>query len=258
MLPSVTLDTRAVKRAGREAFPGFRLEVLARTPSTQDRVRRAAVAGAAAGYCCVAAEQTAGRGRQGRTWAAAPGTALLVSLLLRPQGPLGLVPLAAGLAVADSIRDCGVDAVLKWPNDVLVTGRKIAGILAELEPRAPAQPAVVLGVGLNLSVTAFPEDAVATSLHEHGVAPPWTEMLALLLTHLRARTDELAADPAGIRAAWTDRAAGMGSAVVVAAPTGRVEGIATAIDEDGALLLETTAGPRRVLAGDVHVVRNGV
>ncbi|HET9051986.1 MAG TPA: biotin--[acetyl-CoA-carboxylase] ligase, partial [Candidatus Dormibacteraeota bacterium] len=146
-------DTR-LRRAGRAAWgDGFRLRVTARTPSTQDLAASAARAGAPAGWCDVAEEQSAGRGRLGRRWEAPPGAALLASIVLRPRGRLTWVPIAAGLAVADAVREtCGVAARLKWPNDVLAGPGKLAGILAEVEPRGAPVPAVVLGIGVNVAV----------------------------------------------------------------------------------------------------------
>ena len=152
--------------AGATAFPGFSFRWVSRTPSTQDLVRAAARAGAAAGHLVAAGEQTAGRGRQGRRWEAPPGGALLASILLRPRAGAEGVPLAAGLAVTDALARLGVEARLKWPNDVLAGGGKLAGILAEVEPAAPGPGvAVVLGIGVNLRVDAFPEGVAGASLH---------------------------------------------------------------------------------------------
>jgi len=246
-----------VRAAGLAAFSGFELRVLARTPSTQDVVRAAARAGARQGWTCVAAEQTAGRGRRGRTWEAPPGSGLLVSVLVTPPPEVaGGVPLAAGLAVADAVAACalGVEVGLKWPNDVLsAAGGKLAGILTEVEPGAPAGMAVVVGVGLNLSVEAFPPGVEGASLHRlAGRAVGWEEALAALLPALGARLGELRARgvPATV-AAWRRRAVWLGSAVRVHTSGGEVEGLAADVDEGGALLLDTPAGRIRVLAGDV-------
>jgi BirA family biotin operon repressor/biotin-[acetyl-CoA-carboxylase] ligase len=244
--------------------------VLARTPSTQDVVRAAARSGAAAGWCCVAAEQTAGRGRQGRAWTAPPGTALLTSVLLRPPAPVaGGVPLAAGLAVADAVVALGVDEAavgLKWPNDVLAAGGgKLAGLLAEVEPRgarAPAEGAdqtsvaVVLGVGLNLTVPAFPPGVAGASLHTLlGRAVDWEEALTALLTALGRRSAEL--EERGVPAvvaAWRGRAVGLGGPVEAQTPAGLLQGTAVDVADDGALLVDTGGGVTRLVAGDVHLV----
>ena len=114
---------------------------VARTRSTQDVVLRAAQDGADEGFCCLAGEQTSGRGRQGREWVAPPGAALLASVLLRRSASVAPgIPFAAGLALVDVLAaDYGVTAGLKWPNDVLVDRRKLAGILGEVDQggRAP-------------------------------------------------------------------------------------------------------------------------
>jgi BirA family transcriptional regulator, biotin operon repressor / biotin---[acetyl-CoA-carboxylase] ligase len=256
----LTADLAPVQAAGGAAFPGFQVRVLARTPSTQDVVRAAARAGAAAGWCCVAKEQTAGRGRQGRAWTAPPGSALLCSVLLRvPASVASGVPLAAGVAVADAVAALGASGVgLKWPNDVLAPdGGKLAGVLAEVEPGGPgpAGVAVVVGVGLNLSVAEFPPGIHAASLHtlvERDV--PWHEALAALITSLGARVAELRdGGVAATVAAWRRHAVGLGAPVTAHTPTGDVTGIARDIADDGALEITSGAAVIRLLAGDVHL-----
>jgi BirA family biotin operon repressor/biotin-[acetyl-CoA-carboxylase] ligase len=243
--------------AGATAFPGFSFHSVSRTPSTQDLVRAAARAGAAPGHLCVAAEQTAGRGRQGRSWVAPAGSSLLASILLRPRAAAEGVPLAAGLAVADALAELGVEVGLKWPNDVVAGGAKLAGILAEVEPAAPGPgPAVVLGIGVNLRVDEFPEGVRGTSLHRllaPAPAPSAEDLLVVLLPALAARVRSLEAG--GVEALlddWRERAIGLGGPVVAETPGGRVEGRAVDVDRDGALLVETPGGTVRLLAGDAH------
>jgi BirA family biotin operon repressor/biotin-[acetyl-CoA-carboxylase] ligase len=244
--------------AGATAFPGFSFRWVSRTPSTQDLVRAAARAGAATGYLCAAGEQTSGRGRQGRRWSAPPGTALLASILLRPGPAVASgVPLAAGLAAADAISALGVEVGLKWPNDVLVEGGKLAGILAEVEPNAPGPgPAVVLGIGVNLRVDEFGEGVRGASLHRllaPAPAPAAEELLVLLLPALAARLGALEAG--GIPALlgdWRVRAVGLGGRVVAETPAGEIRGRAVDVDDGGALLVETATGTVRLLAGDAH------
>lgn len=225
-------------------------------------MRAAARAGAAAGHLCVADEQTAGRGRQGRSWVAPAGSALLASILLRPRTAAEGVPLAAGLAVADAAAGLGVEVGLKWPNDVVVDGAKLAGILAEVEPAAPGPgTAVVLGIGVNLRVDEFPEGVSGASLHRLlAPAPPPSaeELLVLLLPALasRVRTLESGGVPA-LLDDWRRRAVGLGGAVVAETPGGTIEGRAVGIDRDGALLVETTSGTVRLLAGDAHFLPPG-
>lgn len=245
--------------AGRAAFPGFVLEELARVKSTQDVVRAAARHGAAAGFCCIAGEQSEGRGRQGRRWVAPPGSALLCSTLVRvDSGVVGGVPLAAELAVHDALRNVsGVNSRLKWPNDVMVAGRKLAGVLCEVEPRAPGRAvAVVVGVGVNLGSGSVPAGVDATSVeHSVGVAPPAATFLAALLGCLAASLSNLdTGGVAALRDRWMDRAWGLGQEVLVRGPAGDVDGVAESIDDDGALLVRHAGTLTRVLAADVHLV----
>jgi BirA family biotin operon repressor/biotin-[acetyl-CoA-carboxylase] ligase len=242
-----------VRQAGTAVFPGFRLRRVARTASTQDVVRAAAGAGAPEGFCCVAGEQTAGRGRSGRRWLAPPGTALLVSLLLRRPTSLATgVPLLAGLAVADTLADlAGVSCRVKWPNDVVAGPGKLAGILTEVE----AGGAIILGVGVNLTVPAFPPDVPGVSLDRLAGAPySWDAVLAAFLPQLGRRLQQVERD--GIRSLrddWTARAAGLGRPLRAEVGTAVVEGTALGIDDDGALLVATDQGRVRLVAGEVHL-----
>ncbi|MGA7987626.1 MAG: biotin--[acetyl-CoA-carboxylase] ligase [Candidatus Dormiibacterota bacterium] len=252
----------SLDEAGQEGrFPALRVRRVARTRSTQDIVLHAARSGAAEWFCCLAGEQTAGRGRQGRSWSAPAGSSLLVSVLLRRSAAVAVgIPFAAGLAIVDALATtCGVAAGLKWPNDVLVGRRKLAGILSEVAPgSSPAgEVAVALGVGVNLTVEAFPDGANAVSLHSLVAAPPRAEVLlrawsAALVQHLAAL--EHGGVPA-IAAGWRSRAVGLGEPVSVHTPSGGFEGIAVDIADDGALLVESEGEVRRVLAGDVHLGR---
>lgn len=258
MLRSVTdlsSSNSPLVRTCRAAFEGFDLHTLAQTTSTQDRVRAAARAGADAGYCVVADAQTAGRGRQGRRWDTPPNAALLMSILVdRGRNP-GAIPLAAGLAVCDALAELEVTAQLKWPNDVLVSGRKLAGILAEIEPRAVGAD-VALGIGMNLEVREFRDGAGGVSLHELAAKPASrATLLALIVPALRRRLDALDANGvAAISGDWRRRATGIGKTVVATTPTGTFHGIAVDIDSDGALLVDTATGRIRLIAGDVHLI----
>jgi BirA family biotin operon repressor/biotin-[acetyl-CoA-carboxylase] ligase len=255
----------ALLHAGRGAFPDFRLELVARTPTTQALAMRAARAGASTGWCAVAEEQTAGRGRQGRAWSAPPGAALLTSVLVPAVGTGGWPALAAGLAVAEAIDATAgrarLSVGLKWPNDVLAGGRgggKLAGVLIEAAAASGARRLLVLGVGINVSVAAFPAGVRGASLHRllHPDPPPRREaLLAALLTAIARWWAVLGGDGrAAVSAAWRERAVGLDEPVVAQTHQGRVEGIARGLDDDGALLVETAAGTTRLLAGDVHLL----
>ena len=214
---------------------------LRRTTSTNDRARALAAGGAPHGTLVTAAAQTAGRGRQGRAWSAPPGQALLMSLVL--HRPRRLLPLAAAVAVAET---AGPAAAIKWPNDVLVDGRKVAGILAEGRPQ---EGWAVLGVGLNVAVRLDdlpPElrDTAATL----GLEP--TDVEAVLERLLGALERALDLDDDALLDAWRARDALRGREIAWAAGHGRAAGV----DGDGRLVVELPDGGRTALeAGEVHL-----
>jgi BirA family biotin operon repressor/biotin-[acetyl-CoA-carboxylase] ligase len=213
------------------------------TESTNDRARELALAGAPHGALVTAGGQTAGRGRQGRTWTTPPGTALALSLVLRDAPPL--LPLVAAVAVAE---ECGPQARIKWPNDVLVDGRKVAGILAEGRPH---EGWTVLGIGVNVAVDPAglpPElhDRAGTLGREPADVEPF--LTALLAALERA----LALGTPALLDAWRARDALVGHAVAWAGG----EGVAAGIDGEGRLVVALPDGGRTTLnAGEVHLGR---
>jgi BirA family biotin operon repressor/biotin-[acetyl-CoA-carboxylase] ligase len=214
-----------------------------RIDSTNDRARALAAAGAPHGTLVTAGEQTAGRGRQGRTWSAPAGTALLMSLVLRSRPPL--LPLAAAVAVAEV---CGPAARIKWPNDVLVDGLKVAGILVE---GRPLEGWSVLGIGLNLAVdiASLPPELAGRA---GTLGRPAGELEPTLAELLDALTRQLAAPPAAILEAWRERDALRGREVEWA--HGR--GTAAGVDGEGRLVVMLDGGGRTELhAGEVHLRR---
>ena len=231
---------------------------LATIDSTNRYVLDEARAGAPTGLVVVADHQSAGRGRLGRSWEATPGSSLLVSVLLRPDLPveqLFLLTLAAGLALADALTAvAGVVADLKWPNDLVVDDRKVAGLLAETD--LSAGRAVVIGAGCNLTPDAFPPEleAHATAVElEAGRAVDRDELLVAFLGALTARLDGLDAVVTEARA----RSATLGRRIRVELPADAVlEGVAIALADDGALVVRDDAGLEHVVAvGDVVHVR---
>ena len=233
---------------GRALAPeGWRVEVLPLAGSTNEVVAERAKAGEEPGLVVVAEEQSAGRGRLDRSWVSPPRAGLTFSVLLRPQADhLGWVSLLGGLAVAQALRQqAGVDAVLKWPNDVLVEGRKVAGLLSQAV-QGPDGLAVVLGIGLNVTTRReelpVPE---ATSLALEGAET--TDRDTLLRAVLRAMsftTD----DRDGYRALCST----LGREVQVSLPGGAVvSGPAEAVDDEGRLVVAGSP----YAAGDVVHLR---
>jgi BirA family transcriptional regulator, biotin operon repressor / biotin---[acetyl-CoA-carboxylase] ligase len=235
---------------------GAAVHALDTVDSTQRELARLAAEGAPEGTVVMARHQTAGRGRRGRHWWDAPGESLLVSVLLRPALPTAQVPqlsLVAGVAVADALEAAaGIAARIRWPNDVLVGGRKICGILADAVSTLDGRvDHVLLGIGINIDQTEFPEDlrARATSLRlATGATPNRGRLFAGLLGALDFRYGEwLAGGFAPLRVEWRRRASMLGDKVRT--PDG-AEGIAVDVAEDGALLVDAgTGGLRRIVAG---------
>jgi BirA family biotin operon repressor/biotin-[acetyl-CoA-carboxylase] ligase len=228
--------------------------------STNRYVLDEARAGAPNGLVAVADHQTAGRGRLDRTWEAAPGSSLLVSVLLRPVLPvehLFLLTLAAGLALADAVAAvAGVVAGLKWPNDLVVDDRKLAGLLAEADLDAGAARAVVIGAGCNLTAAAFPTDLAARATAVELEAGRTVDRDALLVAFLGAldrRLGDLGATLPDARA----RSATLHRRVRVEQHAGAVlEGVATDLADDGSLLVRDDDGREHAVAvGDVVHLR---
>jgi BirA family biotin operon repressor/biotin-[acetyl-CoA-carboxylase] ligase len=253
-----------------------RLDVVLQTGSTNDDLLAAARAGAAEGTVLVAEHQTRGRGRQGREWVTRTGSALIFSVLLRPVGvpaaDRGWLPLLTGVAVARALREvAGVDAGLKWPNDVLAGGAKLAGILAE-----QGGEAIIVGVGLNVAATrdelpppgpgALPPTSLAVlggrTDRPGGDQASRQALLAGILAELEdwyrrwTRPSPGDAESSGLRAEYLRCSVTVGRQVRVELPGGTtLTGMATGVDPVGRLIVDTAAGPAAVSAGDVIHVR---
>jgi BirA family biotin operon repressor/biotin-[acetyl-CoA-carboxylase] ligase len=228
--------------------------------STNDLAAAMAERNAPEGRVVVANAQSAGRGRHGRSWISPAGAGLYVSAVLRPAGQaLQLLTIAAGVAVAEGIQSAtGLAADVKWPNDVHAHGRKVAGILAEASSSniAGAIHHVVVGAGINVMPAAYPPEIAgrATSLEaELGRPVDRGLVLAEYLCALAARYRDLQGGGANrIVDAWRARAAAMLGRRVQWEGTGTIhDGIALDIDETGALVVRTAAGPVRLVAGEV-------
>ncbi len=213
---------------------------LRSTDSTNSRAQALAIAGAPHGTLVTADEQSAGRGRQGRVWSAPPRRALLCSLVVRD--PPRLLPLAAGMAVAEV---AGEAARVKWPNDVLIAGRKVAGILVEGRPQ---ERWAVVGIGLNVALRPedFPSElrdrATTMGLAPDAIEPTLERLLGALTRWLAASSPE-------VLSAIRGRDALRGRQVRWALGTGTAEGI----DEEGRLRVLTRDGETALAAGEVHL-----
>lgn len=251
--PPLDLDRLAIP-------PEWRVEVVEESPSTNAVVAERARAGEAPGLVVVAEHQTAGRGRLDRGWETPARSSLTFSVLLRPAAPpedWPWLPLLTGYAVQAALADRLPDIALKWPNDVLVEERKLAGILVE-RIDTPEGPAAVVGCGINVSQTLdeLPV-ALATSMAlELPDAPERTGLLGQVLGSLHA-LQPLLADTAALREAYADVCSTLGREVAVHLPaqTEPRHGTALGIDDHGALVVADPEGEWTVSAGDVVHVR---
>jgi BirA family biotin operon repressor/biotin-[acetyl-CoA-carboxylase] ligase len=229
--------------------------------STNREAHRLGQQGAPEGTVVIAEGQREGRGRLGRSWASPSGGGLYLSFVLRPGCPpsgVALLTLVAGIAVASTVRAMGFEPQLKWPNDVLIADRKVAGVLTEALFHQDRVDFVVVGVGINVNteLKAFPGDVrdMATSLRVSGGRP--VSRLLLLQRLLRRQEQWYELFSAGalekIIERWRQLDTTVGRVVEVILPQKRFVGVAEAVDDDGALLVRDKKGELvRVLAGDV-------
>ena len=232
--------------------------------STNDEARKLALAGTPEGTLVVADEQTAGRGRLQRRWLAPPGQALLFSLIfypdLAPRDAFQLTMLSSVACVQAVQNLTCLRPVIKWPNDLLLDGKKLAGILSEMG-QAGERLSAVVGIGLNVNVdlTPWPDLAQrATSLREMlGRTVPRVPLLQEILRQIEMRYDLLRAGQSPYEE-WLANLATLGREVRVTTPEGVFEGRASGVDRDGALELTLPDGTkRRILVGDVESLRQG-
>ena len=233
--------------------------------STNDVMKERARAGASAWSAAVAGRQTAGRGRQGRTWLSPAGN-LFLSVLLRPQlaaESAGILPLAAGVAAAEAAGEWGVDARLKWPNDLVVGERKLGGVLVEASAGSGGLETVVVGVGMNLAidsadVPAELRGAITSVRTEAGRDPGVAAAAAAVLDRLAVWYHALAGDgPPPVLNAWRARSVPWwGRAVEARCGDVVLHGVARGLDGRGALILDLADGSQRaVLSGEVRELR---
>ncbi len=267
-VPSDIADavSRLAGRFPNRVSPG--LHWFASLPSTNDYADRLADRGAPDGTAVIAEQQTAGRGRLGRAWFSPAGAGLYVSVVVRfdERGPEGLrhgmnaaalVTLGAGIAFADAVRTCThLPVEIKWPNDLVVERRKLAGVLTEASGSRDPGYAVV-GVGINLRTASYPPGIAdrATSIEaELGRSVDRAALLAECLAAFAERVSDLrSGNAAAILDRWRSLApSSNGSCVEWTTPAGASSGMTRGIDDDGALLVDTGSGVERIIAGEVR------
>jgi BirA family biotin operon repressor/biotin-[acetyl-CoA-carboxylase] ligase len=247
---------------------GLPMHLLGVATSTNDEAQRGAKAGASHGTTWVAEQQTAGRGRRGRSWVSPAGEGLLFSLLLRLScPPTRLPPLAllAGLAVREAVLRAApaADVKVKWPNDVVVDGRKVAGVLVEAVTQGSRVEAVIMGIGINVHTRSFPGEladcATSVALADAGARPDRASLLVDVLASLERELDGVVVGGLGPLRARIDAADGLRGR-----PVGNdvgESGIASGIDEEGRLVVRLdrkgVGVSARWSAGEVHLIRGG-
>jgi BirA family biotin operon repressor/biotin-[acetyl-CoA-carboxylase] ligase len=233
--------------------------------STNNEALKHARLGADEGLCVIARQQTAGRGRQGRTWVSPAGGGIYLSVVLKPQIDAKLLPLitlAASIAVHDTLVEIGLDLDIKWPNDVLVNEKKVCGILAETT-ETDRGLAVILGIGINVSTDSIPPDLVSTSTsvqREMDRPAAAAEIESSLLRQVdRWYSRLLEADGAvAIIAAWAERSSYFrGKAVRVRLTDASFSGVTDGVEPNGALRVKQANGEVTIIqAGDVERLRS--
>ena len=242
-------------------FVGHTIHYYHSLASTMEAAKKAAGEGAAEGTVIIADEQTSGRGRQGRTWLSPKGS-LAMSIILRPSvDNLPQLVMIAALAVVRAIRKvAGLEAQIKWPNDVLIKGKKVCGILIESEVKGDRVNAAIIGIGINVNLNplAFPEiSTLATSLsHELGKEIPRDKIAGILLCELEQLYLEAQAG-APIHEEWRAHMETLGKSIQVRTGQSVEQGEAEAVTENGNLILRRADGSfAEILAGDVTVVKD--
>lgn len=254
-----SLMAPVIARGLQTRWAGRQIVYLPSVDSTNRRARQLAAEGAPHGTLVIADEQTAGRGRRGRGWISPAGEGVFMSLILRPQShpsEVARLSMQTALAVALSIaQTTGLDARIKWPNDIVCGGRKVCGMLLEMNADEQAVHDVVAGIGINVHQTQFAPEIAQTASSLDLLSGQRVCRAALVRAFLEAfeRTEALAAQGA-LMDAYRARSATLGQRVQVIAPAGSFNGTALEVTDSGSLIVEDEEGQRReVLAADVSV-----
>ncbi len=235
---------------------------LERTDSTNNEAKRLAEAGASHGTLVTAEFQEAGKGRRGRSWTSQSGTGIWMTILLKPEFPpsqASMLTLAAAMAVADGIQEVtGLKAGIKWPNDIVLSGKKVCGILTEMSAEPDYINHVVVGIGINANIREFPEELSekATSLLlEQGKPVSRAAVIAAVWKAFERYYDKFlkTADLSLLKEAYEMRLLNKGKEVCVLDPKGSWKGTARGIDENGRLLVEDGEQVKAVDSGEVSV-----
>jgi BirA family transcriptional regulator, biotin operon repressor / biotin---[acetyl-CoA-carboxylase] ligase len=257
------LDETSIAARLAGTTPAVELKLFEEIDSTNAFLLHEAAAGAESGLACIAEIQTAGRGRRGRTWFAAPGASLAFSLLWRFEQPLDFLAglsLAAGVAVVRVLRRLGAEEVrLKWPNDIVHRHHKLAGILVETQGGGLAPSVAVIGIGINLrlpkDIRERIDQAVTDVASIAPALPTRSELAASLLSELAAVLEQFAGEGfGGISEEWTALHAYHGQAVQMHfADNRRISGNVTGVAADGALLVDTGSGVQKFYSGEISL-----
>lgn len=242
----------------RTRWAGARTVYLDTVDSTNKYARELAAQGAQHGTLVLADTQTGGRGRRGRSWISPAGEGIFMSLILRPDLPpsrVAKLSLLTALAVANAIeRATGLDARIKWPNDIVIEGRKVCGLLLEMDADESAVHSVVAGVGINVHQTAFEEAIAHTASSLDLLGGRRFDRAAIVAAFLEAFEEAMEMDEDAMMRAYCARSATLGQRVQVISLTGTYTGTAEGVTESGSLLVMGDDGERReVLAADVSV-----
>ena len=247
-----------IQRGLAAKWAGCEIVYFEETDSTNRQARMLAAEGAAHGTLVIADTQSAGRGRRGRGWISPAGEGIFMSLIVRPQvhpSQVAKMSLTLALAVGKAIeRVTGLDARIKWPNDIVMGGRKICGLLLEMDATAEMVRSIVAGVGINVHQTVFDEEIAHTASSLDLMTGRRVSRSEIVRAFLEEFEWALALDDAQMMDAYRARSATIGQRVQVIALDGTYTGTAKGITESGSLLVEDEAGDvREVLAADVSV-----
>jgi len=253
------IDISALEQKLATARIGRSLRFFSEIDSTNEEIKRNLAENLPEGAVVIADHQTHGRGRQGRSWHSEYGSGLYLSTLLKPDLPLedlASLTLMAGIATISAIPQ-QTSAKLKWPNDILMNGKKIAGILCECIAKPGAYPAVIVGIGINLNHTRFPENIqdIATSLKlETGKDVDRTQLALSLLQNLDSEYEEfLQGKMDNLVRKWTEHSDMFGKTVTVSQKGKKQTGTAIGLNPQGKLILQTPDGKQHLLdSGELH------